>query len=72
MIKKATLIFKPYSALLFLDNKIAGAILFALSFLIPSVGISGIFAVFTTIIFAELITLREEVLGVYLSTFTRL
>ncbi len=68
MIKKATLIFKPYSALLFLDNKIAGAILFALSFLIPSVGISGIFAVFTTIIFAELITLREEVLenGFYL------
>jgi urea transporter len=68
MIKKATLIFKPYSALLFLDNKIAGAILFALTFLIPSVGISGIFAVFITIIFAEFITLREEVLenGFYL------
>jgi len=68
MIKKATLIFRSYSALIFLNNEIAGAILFALSFLIPSVGISGLFAVFITIIFAELLTLREEVLenGFYL------
>jgi len=68
MIKKASLIFKPYSSLIFLDNKIVGAILFGLTFLIPSVGISGLFAVIITLLFAEFLTLREEVLenGFYL------
>ena len=68
MLKKIGILLKPYSALLFLDNKIIGFILLVITFINPSVAISGLFALISTIIFAEFIGLREEYLenGFYL------
>jgi urea transporter len=53
---------KPYSALLFLNNKYLGLALLAITFLNPSVAISGLFAVFFTILFAEFIEFKDAYL----------
>ena len=63
---KKTLIYsaiKPYSSLLFLNNKYAGIVLLAITFLNPSVAISGLFAVIFTILFAEFLEFKEEYLA---------
>jgi urea transporter len=59
---------KPYSAILFLNNKFASLFLLLITFINPSVAISGIIAIIFTIIFAELIELKEAYLsqGFYL------
>ncbi len=64
----AKIFLKPYSALLFINNPYAGAILLLATFLNPSVAISGLISVVATIAFAEFISLREEYLnkGFYL------
>jgi len=54
---------KPYSALLFLNNSYAGLLLLAITFLNPSVAISGILAVIFTIIFAEFLEFKESYLA---------
>jgi len=56
-------ILKPYSAILFLNNKFAGLFLLAITFINPSVAVSGILAVIFTLLFAALLGLKE----VYLS-----
>ena len=68
MLKKVSVIFKPYSALLFLNDKRVGIVLFLITLLNPSVGISGFVALVFTILFAEFINLRSEYLenGFYL------
>ena len=53
---------KPYSALLFLNNRYAGLALLAITFLNPSVAISGIVAVIFTILFAEFIEFKDAYL----------
>lgn len=53
-------ILKPYSAILFLDNKIAGFIIVLITLINPSVAISGIFAVFATIGFGKLIEIPQS------------
>ena len=65
---KLRLLFKPYIAILFLRDIKAGIILFLLSFLLPSVGILGLVAIIATILFAEIIGIREYYLkyGFYL------
>jgi len=65
---KLKLFFKPYSAIFFLTNWKIGVILFIISFILPSVGFFGLIAIIFTILFAELIGLREEYLkyGFYL------
>ena len=66
--QKLKFIFKPYISILFLRDVKAGVILFLLSFLLPSVGVLGLVAIISTILFAELINIREEYLkyGFYL------
>ncbi|WP_456479022.1 urea transporter [Nautilia sp.] len=61
-------ILKPYISVLFLRDVKAGAVLFLLSFLLPSVGVLGIVSVLSTVLFAEFINVREEYLkyGFYL------
>jgi len=54
---------KPYSSLLFLNNKVAGFLLLAITFTNPSVALSGLIAVLFTILFAELIEFKEEYLA---------
>jgi len=54
---------KPYSAILFLNDKVAGFLLLAITFSNPSVAISGILAVVFTILFAEFIEFNEEFLS---------
>jgi len=56
-------ILRPYGAILFLNNKFAGLILLAITFINPSVAVSGTVAVIFTIIFAELIEIKEEYLS---------
>jgi len=65
---KSSILFKPYASLLFLDNWFVGLILFLLSFINPSVGISGLLALIFTVLFAEFIDFRESYLenGFYL------
>jgi len=63
MLKKIGILLKPYSALLFLNNKYIGFILLLITFINPSVAISGLFALISTILFAEFISLREEYLS---------
>ena len=55
-------VLKPYGAILFLNNKFAGLLLLAITFINPSVAISGIAAVVFTILFAELLGLKEAYL----------
>ncbi len=54
---------KPYSSLLFLNNKWMGFLLLAITFINPSVAISGILAVIFTIVFAEFIEFKEAYLA---------
>jgi len=54
---------KPYSAILFLNNKFAGLFLLLITFINPSVAISGIASIVFTIVFASVIDLKE----IYLS-----
>ncbi len=54
---------KPYSALLFLDNKIVGILLLLITFINPSVALSGLAAVGFTILFAEFIQFKESYLA---------
>ena len=65
---KLRLLFKPYISIIFLRDVKAGVILFLLSFLLPSVGILGIVAIIATILFAEIVGVREHYLkyGFYL------
>lgn len=56
-------VLKPYSAILFLNNKFAGLALLLITFINPSVALSGIAAIIFTILFAEFLGLKE----VYLS-----
>ena len=62
------LILKSYAAILFLENRAAGAVLMALTFLHPNVGASGFFALASTILFAEFARMRQAYLehGFYL------
>ena len=53
---------KPYSALLFLNNKYVGLALLVITFINPSVAISGVFAVIFTIAFAEFSEFKEAYL----------
>ena len=53
---------KPYSAILFLNNKYAGFALMAITFINPSVAISGLLAVVFTILFAEFLDFKESYL----------
>ena len=66
--EKIKLFFKPYVSILFLRDYRVGIILFLFSFLLPSVGILGMVAIFSTIIFAEIMGVREHYLkyGFYL------
>ena len=68
LLNKFTLFFKPYISILFLGDFKAGIILFFLSFLLPSVGILGFIAIISTILFAEIVGIREYYLkyGFYL------
>jgi len=65
---KIKLFFKPYISILFLRDYRVGIILFLLSFLLPSVGFLGITAIVVTILFAEVMEVREHYLkyGFYL------
>ena len=60
--------FKPYGAILFIREIKFSIVLFILSFLLPSVGILGIVAIIVTILFAEVIGIRDQYLkhGFYL------
>ncbi len=55
-------VIKPYSAILFLNHKVAGFVILAITFINPSVAISGILAVVFTILFAKLIGMTQEYL----------
>jgi len=59
----ALTLLKPYSSILFLDSKVAGFIMLCITFINPSVALSGIAAVIFTILFAELIGLQEAYLS---------
>ena len=66
--QKLNVLLKAYFSILFLRDYKAGIILLALSFLLPSVGILGLVAIFSSIIFAEIVSVRDEYLkhGFYL------
>jgi len=54
---------KPYGAILFLNNKYAGLALLLITFLNPSVAISGVFAVLCTIVFAKFLEFEDSFLS---------
>ena len=54
---------KPYSAILFLDNSIAGLLLLLITFINPSVALSGLVAVVSTVLFAEFLQFKESYLS---------
>ncbi|MDQ1339135.1 MAG: hypothetical protein QG567_285, partial [Campylobacterota bacterium] len=54
---------KSYANILFLENKYVGVALIFITFINPSVAISGILALIATVLFAELVDLRSEYLG---------
>ncbi|MDQ7044429.1 MAG: urea transporter [Sulfurimonas sp.] len=56
-------ILKPYSSILFLNNKYAGLFLLLVTFINPSVAISGIISIVFAILFAEIIGLKEAFLA---------
>jgi len=58
-----SIVLKPYSSILFLNNKYAGLFLLAITFINPSVAISGGVSVLFTILFAELLGLKEAYLS---------
>ena len=53
---------KPYSAILFLDSQFAGLVLILITFINPSVALSGLTAVFFTIAFAAFLQFKESFL----------
>jgi len=55
-------VLKPYSSILFLNNKFAGLVMLFITFLNPSVALSGIAAVIFTILFAEFLKLQDAYL----------
>ncbi|HIQ46435.1 MAG TPA: urea transporter, partial [Sulfurovum sp.] len=67
MLKAYTVMFenilKPYSAILFLNHKIAGLIVLAITFLNPSVALSGLVAVISTLLFAKFIEIKDQFLA---------
>lgn len=65
---KLNQLLKSYYSIIFLRDCKAGLVMFILSFLLPSVGTLGLIAIISTVIFAELIRVREEYLnhGFYL------
>jgi urea transporter/murein DD-endopeptidase MepM/ murein hydrolase activator NlpD len=54
---------KPYAAILFLNNKTAGLLILLITFINPSVALSGVIAVVFTILFAELLSFKESYLA---------
>ena len=62
------MLLKPYISVIFLRDVKASVLLFLISFLLPSVGILGIIAILSTILFAEYANVRDEYLkyGFYL------
>lgn len=56
-------ILKPYSAILFLNEKVAGIFILAITFINPSVAISGIFAIMFTVMFARLLDMSDDYLS---------
>ncbi len=66
--QKLNFLLKAYFSILFLSDCKAGIVLLALSFLLPSVGTLGLVAIFSSIVFAEIISVRDEYLkhGFYL------
>jgi urea transporter/murein DD-endopeptidase MepM/ murein hydrolase activator NlpD len=50
---------KPYSSILFLNNTIAGVMLLAITFINPSVAISGIVSILFTLLFAYFIDIKK-------------
>ena len=68
MKNKISFFFKPYAAILFLENRVAGGLLMLLTFINPDIGISGVFALLSTILFAEFSQMRQAYLehGFYL------
>ncbi len=56
-------VLKPYSSILFLNNKYIGLAMLLITFVNPSVALSGIAAVIFTILFAELLSLQEAYLS---------
>jgi urea transporter/murein DD-endopeptidase MepM/ murein hydrolase activator NlpD len=65
---KLRVIFKPFASILFLRDYKLGIFIFLLSFILPSVAILGIVGLFSTILFAEFVKIRDEYLkyGFYL------
>ena len=61
-------ILKPYSAILFLNNHYVGLIILLTTFINPSVALSGLGAVFFTLLFSRLININSSYLseGFYL------
>lgn len=55
-----TNILKPYSAILFLNNKYGGFIIFLITFINPSVAISGAISILSTVLFAKLLNIADE------------
>jgi urea transporter/murein DD-endopeptidase MepM/ murein hydrolase activator NlpD len=53
-------IFKQYSQVLFLNHKIAGFLIFCITFINYSVAISGILAIVFTLIFAKFLDIKNE------------
>ncbi len=53
---------RAYSSLLFLDSVYVGGLLFAMTFLNYSVAISGVVAIVSAMLFAQLINVRDEYL----------
>ena len=54
---------KPYSSILFLNNTVVGFILLLVTFINPSVGISGVVALVSTLLFAHFLNIREAYLS---------
>jgi urea transporter len=54
---------KPYSSILFLNNKYAGLFLLFITFINPSVAISGIIAIVVSVAFAHYIDMKETYLS---------
>ncbi|MFK5976630.1 MAG: urea transporter [Sulfurovum sp.] len=54
---------KPYSSILFLNNTLVGFILLLVTFINPSVGISGVVALISTLLFAHFLNIREAYLS---------
>ena len=55
-------LFKPYIAIFFLDNIVAGAVVALVTFLVPSVAILGLVSVLSTIALANFLQIRDTYL----------